>query len=528
MKLNKLVLACAAALALPAVAHATVPAGSAAVVLPPLANQVYGAGASAPDNFLAAIAASMFQNDATHPLFSYSNTGVIPGSAYTAFMGFPNASTGLPTTQKVLLIKRSKGGSAFGVVPVADAQPIQTLDISAASCTLVSGTLTTTSTYQCNPKGLDPSQGFSPDSIAPDFGVSDVAPFMFKGVGINLEFGQLAPSGNPLTIIPVQTVMMGIVATRSVPDDAFLSRAVYGSMLSGIATDWSMVQRNGVAGGTVAPAAGTQVVVCRRWPGSGTQATYNSYFNNFPCTNNSLTSGVNGDIPSARLYDSVGYGVGNVGLGTGNTPADAIGVSPALGYTVIENAGSGDVRACLRAAEFGGDYTFLDEKNKYHVAHFGTGGYGAIGVLSLDSQLKNSTTALDGGAELYWWFRPLDGAGQFHAAGLGSCTTSSALPTKGVCPTLQNLLQGNYDLAGESTMQYRPTLPVGSIKKGFTDEFAKRAGDPIYQQNWTATLALPSNGFTPLFDINGNVTPASHVARATRFGNMCAPLQHVF
>ena len=220
------------------------------------------------------------------------------------------------------------------------------------------------------------------------------------------------------------------------------------------------------------------------------------------------------------MLDSAGYGVGSVGLGDGSgpTPANAIGVDPTLGYTVIENSGSGDVRACLKAAQNGGDYTFLSEQNKWHVAHFGTGGYGAIGVLSLDSQLKTAD-----GAESAWWFRPVDGAGQFHAT-TQTCTTSSVLPLKGVCPTVQNLYQGNIDFAAESTMQYRPS--VDAIAKPFIDEFVKRAGDPVYQTNWTAALPLPSNGFTPVLDVNGNVT--NKVARATRFGNMCAPLQHAF
>lgn len=521
MKLNKLSLACAAALAFPVAAHAVAPANYYDTAG---AKVIYMSGASAPDNFLAGIAAGMFKPG----YFSYIDTGssALPGKAYTAFLGETAAAYGtMPANTKVLLIKRSKGGSVFGVDPVARAQAIQTLKID-STCTLASGTL-----YKCATQGLDPSQAgyIAANSMVPDVGTSDVPPSMFKAP-YNVEFGQpQLDSDAGLDKLPVQTVMMGMVATSAVPDDAFLSRATYGAMLSGMVTNWSMVNRTGAAGATVAPAAGNQVVVCRRWPGSGTQSSYNWYFNNFPCTTNSLTSGVSGETVPARMTDSAGYGMGGLGLADGSNAANAIGVDVTAGYTVIENSGSGDVRACLKAAQNGGVYTFLSEDNKYHRVDFGTtGGYGAIGVLSLDSQEKTAD-----GAESAWYFRAVDGSGVFHYT-TQSCSSSGTL--SGVCPSHQNLLQGQIDFAGEVTMQYRNGTDgkpvVDATKKPFIDEFAKRAGDPTYAKNWTAALPLASNGYTPTFvlDASNNSTGVvnNHVARATRNGNMCAPLQQAY
>lgn len=304
------------------------------------------------------------------------------------------------------------------------------------------------SPYKCAPQGLDPiDAGYNaadPAELVPDFGVSDVAPFMFKDP-LNVEAGavqlNLTEAGY-LSQFPVQSVGMGIVATSEIPDTANLSQAEYGAMLTGNIYDWSQVKLSPAGLGadtTIHP-----VVVCRRVPGSGTQASYNWFFNNFPCTSLSQISGTSGATSPARMTDSAGYGAFG---GDGSSAANAIGVDVTAGYTVIENQGSGDVRKCLKAAQSGGNYTFLDENNKYHVVNFGSGHYGAIGVLSLDSQQKTAD-----GAESLWYFRPMDGNGFFHYA-TQTCTSSGTV--SGVCPSKQNLLQGRYAFAAESTMQYR-------------------------------------------------------------------------
>ena len=533
MKLKKLVLACAAALALPTVAHAYVPLSD--LTTAPLPVKIYLSGASAPDNFLDSIVGSMLV-PGTGPTgyISFVDSGTtLPGSGYTAFLGYTNAPFGsMAAGTKVLLIKRSKGGSVWGVNPVARNEPIANLKVD-ATCT------GSAPTYTCSVQGKDPIDvgynALDPSELVPDFGVSDVSPFMFKDP-INVEAGatQLSVTeASILTPFPVQAVGMGIVATSAVPDTTYLSMAEYGAMLSGKIFDWSAVitpAANLPTGVGVDPANAHPVVVCRRVPGSGTQASYNWEFNNFPCTSNSLTSGVTGSTSPARMANSAGYQA----YGDGLTAATPFGIDVTAGYTVIENQGSGDVRKCLKAAQNGGIYSFKDENNQFYEVNFGAGHYGAIGVLSLDSQEKTSTTAADGGAESAWWFRPSDGAGFFHTAGDGSCTTTVGgltVPASGVCPTKQNLLQGRYAFAVESTMQYRKpgsANPINPAKKPFADEFIKRAGALAYQKKWTTALPLATNGLVPVIDASNNVaynhvTGADGVARGSHSGNMCQP-----
>jgi hypothetical protein len=138
----------------------------------------------------------------------------------------------------------------------------------------------------------------------------------------------------------------------------------------------------------------------------------------------------------------------------------------------------------------------------------------------------------------------MDGAGDY----IGGVVTGT-----GVAPTQPNLIDGKYDYSVELTMQYRSkrvtycqsatdanniftiapaancpggfikrdVLPMtdasNALKRAFADEFIKRAGSPAFQRPWTASL-FPN--FTP----NG-VDP---VAKGTRFGNMCSPLQILF
>lgn len=518
MKLKQLAVACAAALALPA-AHAAAPTNafdtSGALV-------VYLSGATAPDNFLATIIGGMM-----NPGF-YSYTA---GTDFRAYLGEVKNDASIPVSirnQKVLFIKRSKGGSVWGVDPVARSQGVATLKISNATNPLTGTPYCTTAsptnpavTVTCTPAGNDPAiAAANGDERIPDFGVSDVAPFMFKEP-YNVEFGQTQltnAEAAALSIRSVNTLMMGIVTTAQVPDTATLSNADYLSMLQGNIGTWSTFG--------VTPAAGDNVVVCRRWQGSGTQSSYNWYFHNFPCASVSQTSGVSGDVPPVRMTDSAGYNVGGSG-----TAADPILIDPSAGFTIVENSGSGDVRKCLKAANNGGNYDFQAEDNTWHRVQFGAGGYGAIGVLSLDSQTKTSTSAADGGSESAWFFRPLNGNGRFYQNGQtclvgASLASPGSVPSggtaaNGVCPNRTSLRNGNYDFAAELTMQWK-TASISGAKLDFINEFIDRAGDPAFQSNWT--LALPG-----VYNPNEIVAyDGTKVAKASRNGNQCAPLQRTF
>lgn len=514
MKIKQIALACAAALAVPMAAHAAAPTNAFDTTG---ALVIQMSGATAPDNFLQTIMLGMLKPG----FYKYIDNG--PGTEFRAFLGEINNTADIPASlhnQKVLFIKRSKGGSVWGVDPVARSEAIQTLKISTATNPLTGLPYCSTSnaadpaiTVTCSPAGNDPAvAAANGDERVSDMGVSDVAPFMFKEP-FNVEFGktQLTTAESAaLSQRSVNTLMMGIVATAAVSDTAVISDADYFAMLAGYQGDWSAFG--------VAPAAGNNVVVCRRWPGSGTQTSYNWYFHNFPCTTNGGVSGVSGEVGPARMSDSAGYGSGSLGLGDGSSAANAIGIDPAAGFTVVENSGSGDVRKCLKAAQNGGAYTFKGEGDVWHTVNFGAGGYGAVGVLSLDSQ--NSTSD---GAESAWFFRPQNGKGRFYRT-TQDCRIGGAAGTvtdSGVCPNRANLRNGNYAFAAELTMQW-VTASVAGQKLDFVNEFIDRAGDPAFQSTWT--LALP-----PTYDPNETVLyDGGKVAKATRNGNMCAPLQRLF
>lgn len=530
MKLKQIALACTAALALPMAAHAVAPTGPYDTAG---ATVVFLSGASAPDNFLAGNLAGLLKSG----FYSYT-----AGSNYRAFLGetisvAPAGSVGFPTNQKILFIKRSEGGSVFGVNPIAKGDPIKTMILNATVCptaAVAGGAAASCNSTGANSAivGIDPGFAGAPGAAVPaDFGVSDVAPFMFKGP-FNVEFGQLQLTAAEAASIPpkaVNTLMQGLVTTKDVPETLLASTNHHHAMFTANLFDW-----NQIASATAQLTGKTQVVVCRRVPGSGTQASYNWFFSQFPCTGNSGTSGVSGFTVPSRMTDSAGYGLGSLGTGSGVDAANAIGVDVTAGFTVIENSGSGDVRTCLRSAALNLDYTFKDEAGLTHKVNFGVNGdanptnapgvlgWRAIGTLSLDSQVNTSTTAANGGSESAWFFRPLNGNGRFYS-GSQSCLVGATLsapgavptggtPATGFCPNRDNLRTGFYDFASELTMQYKSTL-VGA-KKGFVDAFIARAGDPSFQALWTA--ALPG----------GLVAPdgVNAVSYASRQGNQCNPL----
>lgn len=514
MILKQVALACAAALALPLVAQAAAPTGPYDTAG---AMRVYLSGASAPDAYLDTVLTSMFSGN----WYKYT-----AGTDYRLYLGNLAA-----TNQKVLFVKRSKGGSVFGVNPIGDPdladRKLQTMILSATVCPTAAVANSTTGAA-CNTSGVnsaivgqDPGFTVTGQEEIPDFGVSDVAPFMFKEP-YNVEFGasQLASTGN-MTIKPVNTLMMGIVTTASVPDTLQISNADYHAMLTANVFDWTTIGLSS-ADITSGNDKKTGVVVCRRWPGSGTQSSYNWYFNNFPCSVNSLTSGVSGNTEPFRMTNSPGYGVGSLGTGDGSSAANAIGIDVTSGYTVIENSGSGDVRKCLKAANDKTVYAFKSEDGKFLTVNFNASpvgdvtnaGYRAIGVLSLDSQ-----TSVSDGSELSWFFRPMNGKGRFYRADQ-TCRIggpAGALTDSGVCPNRTELRSGRYDFAAELTMQYLTSTSKDAFdaaRRTFIDDFISKAGDPAVQALWT--MALPGGAFTP--------DGVNNVAFASRAGNQCGPM----
>ncbi|MHB0986992.1 MAG: hypothetical protein ACYC05_15555 [Sulfuricella sp.] len=494
MKLNKIAASCALALA----AMSGQAFALTAFDTPDL--DVYLSGASAPQNILNGVAASLF--DAGY--FTFYDDGGSPstfdsndGKAYRAYFGVVKAGNGTLSGKTVMLQDRAKGGSVWGVDPVARKQGIANMNVSATTCAANTTASSTTYAYACAERGEDVSHGTALPNRVPDFGVSDVEPNMFK-FPYNVEPGasQLsAAEAATLTNFGTNAVMFGVPVSASVPATTYISKAALGAMLTGDVQDWTLVDK------TIAPVGGTQVVVCRRVQGSGTQASYNNLFSHFPCENGSISG--TGTVPPSVASDSASVVLGTA-TGTG-TAADPIILNPADGYTVVEGSASGNVRSCLQGAHYGNKtndaangvapLTFQGGDGKYYKIDFGNGGYGAVGILSMDSA----------GQENGWSFRALDG----------------------VAPTKANMLTAKYDLVMEQSMQYRTDTPAG-LKKDFMDLFITKAGDPDILNGISSTgvrdsvAAVPVN-FTPVVDATGAVT--NNVMVGTRFGNSCKPIR---
>ncbi len=530
MKLKKISAACALAVAAmsgPAMAASPLPFDT-----PDL--KVYLGGATAPDNFLQTIATGVFEAG-FHFYQDDGGTSSIytdDGLGWRAFFGtVVNTDSTIPAAlqgKKVLFVKRSRGGSVWGVDPVARANRMATIKIATPDCPLqtnnVGTTTNTVTAYRCPIVGVDPGlPGYlaSTDGEVPDFGVSDVEPALFKGP-YNVEFGQSQLSTAEtarLLVKPVNTLMMGFAATNSVPATTYLSRADYAAMLSNKLQDWGQVDPTITTGNT-------NVVVCRRVPGSGTQASYNWFFNNFPCQGS-----FGGTLAPATMRDDSFNGI-SAGDGSQGSPFE---IDPVGGYTVVENPGSGDVRNCMTAAQAHTDYTFKADDGTWFTIKFGnsTDPFRAIGVLSVDS--FNSAT-VGAAPTVGWSFRSMDGAGIFDARSTGATAqTFTAGPGTGIPPSKVNLLTGKYDFAVELAMQYRTvdvtnlhsdlvlsmTNGANSLKKSFIDLFIARAGSPSFNTG-PVTAALPPT-YTPTLDAGG--IPTNNVAKGTRSGNTCSPLQ---
>lgn len=447
---------------------------------------VYLSGASAPQNILGALSGLFFGANSNSTTFNsywvmYDNgvSGAV-GASYRTYQGrlvsnFTDTVTGttINAGTMVRIINRAKGGSVWGVNPVARAQQIAWMPATSGNCVAAPGG--SDHSHRCGEAGND----LTLTGRVPDFGVSDVEPRMFKGP-LNVEFGQSALE-NPgiLNSKAVNGLLFGAPATASVPATIEFNRSIYSALLSGDIVDWT----------TLDPSltGNTQVVVCRRVQGSGTQATYNWYFNNFPCATASAYG--SGNTNPLRMADSAGY--------DGSVPG-TITVDPTMGLTVIENPSSGNVRTCLQRANAGGIHSFTSDDGRAVSVNFGTGGYRAIGTLSFDS----APTA-------DWSFRPLSG----------------------VAGTKADMRTGKYDFWGELTMQYLPSQfnTFSAQKKALIEIFRTRAGDPLILnaisnvQLRNATAALPID-YVP----DESTTAGLNTTYVTSFGNTCSPKRRVF
>ncbi|HLF95734.1 MAG TPA: hypothetical protein VI457_01195 [Methylococcaceae bacterium] len=437
MKTNKLTLAVLSALGLSAFAGAAFAYG-------PSENYDYElriSGASAQDDAVEAL----FNTGATglclsdRDVWSYNNSK----SDYRAVSCKTDAGKvpGLTDTNgdgliKVLIFKRSHGGSALGVQPLARDMAISGIDKS--TCT--AGSTVAGATYNCT--GLT--------SVTSDVGVSDVDPGIFRNVdntpseadavlaGVNfpmtdvdvanLEVKSAAALifGMPVTLNfrdALQDAMIANLTLDATCDDSAanrdlescmpsLAKSAIASVMTGVLADWSQL---GVPGLAMPTSGDTAPKLCRRVNGSGTQASYNVKILDNPCK---------GALSGASMggHD---------------------------GFNVFENSTSGDVRTCLNTQYTAGNY--------------------AIGLLSVESKPS--------GTRNFRWIK-----------------------VDGVSPSLQNAAEGKYPIVVEQTFQWRKSTvsnPLSGGKLKIAEAIVSNAANPtsIAARNAAFTYAGLETGY---------------------------------
>jgi hypothetical protein len=443
MKLHQIALA-VAALAVGS-AHAA-PAGApltgtlATQVGNAASKQVFISGASAVKKGFTGIVASMFSGTPTY--FAESTT-----SDYLAVVGkLAVAAGGWPAGSDAMIVYRTGGGSVYGVNPVARAESITSLNVTAATCSSTVGAGTFASPYICDL-----------GSAIPDAGVSDVAPALFTSP-VNTE-GETAADGlneaelADLTSTAIYGLAFGIPVTNTVPSSVKFTRSTVAAIMTGNVGSWSDVDA-GVTG---------DITICRRTPGSGTQAVMNLWAGNYPCS-----ADANGpaDRDSSAAWDA-------------STRVFTVNGDAGDGLTVVENFASGDVAKCLDAAQTaavaapGGytTYTTKDRNGANVTVKFKNGvSHKAIGVLSMDSLAKSTTTSK-------WKFRALDGAGDITWTGVAATAPVATLSSgTGKLPTFATYENGDWDLQGWASFNV-PSRTTGD-KLALLNEFLTKAQDP--------------------------------------------------
>ncbi|MGH8499266.1 MAG: hypothetical protein ACRERV_10735, partial [Methylococcales bacterium] len=244
-----------------------------------------------------------------------------PGSAHRAF--FCNIDSaqvpGLSLTNPAVLFhKRSAGGSAQGVSPLVENTAIDAMVINNGNCAQVGAT----NEWRCTINNAgDLTQVFS------TAGVSDVNPELFFSINTPAGFAPVDFNTVRNTInvrsaaalvfgIPVTTFLRNALQEVQINDNRLaagcigqnteacmpsLSTHQISSLLWGAVNHWDQTRVKDSTGtlkpftlalSTVAVPGRKQVAICRRVPGSGTQAQSNAKFLHRPCSGFALNPAV--------------------------------------------------------------------------------------------------------------------------------------------------------------------------------------------------------------------------------------------
>jgi hypothetical protein len=380
------------------------------------------------------------------------------------------------------------GGSILGVMPI-----YRNIDMEyvrpEAGCTaagtevvnIASGSVTF-DLWNCTLKDVHGSE----------VGVSDVSPDVFEGLNlstatlsteppVDTNAEVLAWSSNisavekaSVNYKPALAVGFGIAATNTLAAAGVTSLTTdqVANLLAGQYDLWSQVDPSNANLAGYIP-----VKVCRRTAGSGTQASYNAFFNNAPCGN------VNGTaMPVADMSSTGTFGL----------------------LTVVENSASSDVRTCLDAANAAGEL--------------------AIGNLTMEG-VPSGTAG--------WTFIGLNGINAYDP------TETLATSNDGEADKIREELiaQSQWPFYEEATMQWRNSLAdlPGNPKLSLANLLRDNASNPLIANGLRAVLAVASTWSNPAYpdlqsdaDFNGfadqreyPAVMATGVMEYTRNGNAC-------
>jgi len=508
-------LACAGLAATPALAQLSDPANASALAIVNDANAnnrvLFVSGASAVLAGFSQIATSLFQ-PGTVSQFTPSAASGATATDYVAFAGrLQTAAGGWAAGTPVIIINRARGGSVWGVNPVARATVIESLAVNPTSCTTGNGSGATP--FRC---GLD--------TRVPNAGISDVAPPLFRWP-LNTE-GEIAADGlSPaelatLTAEPIYSLGFGVPVSNSVPD-LRLTRAALSGIMAGSVGTWGQVDAS-----LPAAVAAADMLVCRRVPGSGTQAIANLYFGNFPCTATFNAPATRDDTPAWNPATRTFTVEGDTG-----------------GLNVVELSTSGQLRACLSNAALAstrpfnaaatpavfnpatgaittpavGYTTFMtaDRSGRLALVQLRDGRvHAAVGLLSLDS-LDRSTNLATG-----WSFRSLDGAGRLvWGPVVGGVQQPPVASGSGRQSTVANLVDGTWDKQGVISFNV-PARTTGDLA-ALAAAFVAAARSPAIL-NSQVSLRFAAAAVAGTAD---TVPPTNQVQRvAFAGGDQCGPL----
>jgi hypothetical protein len=409
------------------------------------------------------------------------------GASYNSYTCTLKTGNDFGTTfngKKVAFHKRDRDGSGMGVFPVAQNIAINFQEISAASCDEAAATTAADGTKTVLCSNLTAKK--------PDGGTSDVEPTMFLASANLPSFGTLSPA-EPTSFTPAAgftgTGATGTAFQSGSPRVLFqtpfvlaVSQKLYTDLQTAQGTSGqpsipyalaSALLRSGPSYGNAWKAlnlanAGSQVTICRREAGSGTQAASNMYFGNYPLTLiNPLAAG---DTTATVTLT----GSGAVDL------ANAGNFTQAGTLLVVENTSSGNVRSCLTAANTAGAY--------------------AVGHISAEAGLSGSG----------WNTVKIDGA----------------------TPNRTNVQNGNYDYWFESTCQVNKfaggaaTAATNNNQKTFLNAFCQQASLPKNLASLGAAGSFPRsaisalpNGASPSGTFDGCAAVASYPATTSDLVN---------